>query len=169
MQEENKKKSSYILNFIKFFIVSWFMINFLNFLNFKFFLAVLHIRFPFLPLFSSIFFAILLALFLTYYSFQIKKILDVKKEDKIFNFNSSIKLFQTELTLFEKIMYLFLNLSLFLFLTTLSAAVSIYINKLLGAETSIFIYLLLVFLVIKLLIKVFKSQKFRVYKMGIKA
>jgi len=156
-----------MFDFIKFFILSWFMVNFLNFLNLKFFSTVLGINFFFLPLSFSISIAVLLALFLTYYSFQIQKILHVRKGDKIFTFKSSMSLFIKELTIFEKIMYLFLNLSLFLFLITLSATASIYINKLLGVEVSIFIYLLLVFLVIKLLVKIFKSQKFRAYKMGI--
>jgi len=167
MQLENRRWNSYMFDFIKFFIVSWFMINFLNFLNLKFFSTVFNINFPFLPLLFSILIAILFALFLTYFSFQIQKILHVKKGDKIFTFKSSISLFIKELTVFEKIMYLFLNLFILILLVTLSATASMYVNKLLGIEISLFIYLLLLFLSIKFLIKLFKSQRFRAYKMGI--
>lgn len=167
MQLENRRWNSYMFDFIKFFIVSWFMINFLYFLNLKFFFTVLSINFPFLPLAFSILIAVLFALFLTYYTFQIQKILHVKKGDKIFTFKSSISLFIKELRLFEKIMYLFLNFTLLLLLETLGATVSIYINLLLGIEISLFIYLLLLFLSIRFLIKLFKSQRFRAYKMGI--
>jgi len=167
MQLENKKWNSYMFDFIKFFIVSWLMVNFLNFLNFKFFSTVLNINIYFLPLQFSIFIAILFALFLTYYSFQAQKILNTKKEDRIFTLKSSIALFTRELTLFEKAMYLFLNFSVFLFLETLSATATIYANKLLGIEISLFFYLFLLFLSIRFLLKVFKTQRFRGYKMGI--
>lgn len=166
MQLENGKWNSYMFDFIKFFIVSWFMVNFLNFLNLKFFLTVLNINIFFLPLSLSVSMAMLIALFLTYFTFQAQKILHVRKCDKIFTFKSSIILFMKELTLFEKIMYLFLNLFILILLETLSATVSMYVNILLGIGTSLFSYSFLLFLSIEFLIKVFKSQKFRAYKMG---
>lgn len=167
MQLENKRWNSYMFDFIKFFIISWFMVNFMNFLNLKFFFSVLNINLTFVPLIFSVLIAVLLALFLTYYSFQIQKILHVRKGAKLFALKSSISLFINELTIFEKIMYLFFNFTLLLFLETLSATVSIYVNLLLGVEASLVLYLFLLFLSIRFLIKVFKSQKFRIYKMGI--
>jgi hypothetical protein len=167
MRLADKSWNSYMFNFIKYFIVSWFIVNFLNFLNLKFFFVVLKFNFPFFPLFLSTLFAVIFALFLTYYSFQIQKILQLKKTDRIFTFKSSINLFIKELTLFEKTMYLFLNFAILILLETLSATVSIYANKLFGIGFSLFIYSFLLFLSAKFLLSVFKSQKFRAYKMGI--
>lgn len=167
MQIENKKWNNYMFDFIKFFILFWFVVNFLNFLNLKFFSSVFNTNIPFLPLSLSMLIAVLLALFVTYYSFQIQKILHLKKVDKIHTLNSSINLFIKELTVFEKTMYFFLNFALLFLLETLSATIGIYMNLLLGVGFSLFMYFFLLFLSIKILVKIFKSQKFRAYKMGI--
>lgn len=167
IRQKRKEWNSYMFNFIKYFIISWFAVNFLNFLNFKAFSVILNIHLPFFPLILSILLAVLPALFVTYYSFQIQKILNIQKGNKVFGLKSSISLFIKELTSFEKTMYLFLNFLVLIFLETLSATASMYIDILLGIGTSIFFYFFLLYLSFIFLIKIFKSQRFIAYKMGI--
>ncbi len=149
-------------------ILSWFAINASVFVTVKYLKIVFNADMMHIVSIKAVLvISILFSLFFIFYSHQMLKLISITKKTKNFPFGDSLVKFREHLTIFEKLMYLLFTLVILLIATTFNEIINIYIYGLFGKSVSIVFFLFLFVFTLYFIFKVFNSQKFLFFKMGI--
>jgi len=159
MMMKNDNYSSAFFVFFKYVIIFWFSINFVIFINMRFF-TLLKVKFPTLPPQAIFVTTILLALFFTLVPNIGKNTIFLNRGEKYVALKVALNSFM-KISLARKCAYLFSLLLITIFLESMSSIVSMYINTLFGKNISIFAYALFLFFIPFYLIFLFKAETFR--------
>lgn len=149
-------------------LVLWFYVNLINFINQNFFKVILNIDNFNLSIFSIACIVAILSVFFTFFFEKAGRVIYYKRGSTLFSFLSSLQAFNTKLEVYEKFIFIFTILILFVSILTFIEVLCLYINNFFGTAVSLFALLLMTAALIYYIYLLFNSRAFLKIKTDLK-